>query len=72
MREETKNHYITKLLHTAEQGAVALSKAYNHSAKVESKTADVGKANSGTFWPKNSGTFSGSLPTCTGMKAYWL
>ncbi|XP_027016012.2 adhesion G protein-coupled receptor L4 [Tachysurus fulvidraco] len=41
MRKETKDHYITKLLHTVEQGAMALSKAYKHSAKVEIKTADV-------------------------------
>lgn len=44
MREDTKVHYITKLLHTAEQGAVTLSKAYKHSAEVEIKTADIGKA----------------------------
>ncbi|MCI4383590.1 hypothetical protein PGIGA_G00028240 [Pangasianodon gigas] len=42
MREDTKDHYLTKLLHTAEQGAVTLSKAYKHSAEVEIKTADVG------------------------------
>ncbi|TSM94622.1 Adhesion G protein-coupled receptor L4 [Bagarius yarrelli] len=41
MSENTKNHYLTKLLHTAEQGAVTLSKTYQHSAKVEIKTADV-------------------------------
>lgn len=43
MKEDTKDHYITKLLHTAEQGAVALSKAYKHSAEMQIKTADVGK-----------------------------
>ncbi|MCJ8737816.1 hypothetical protein PDJAM_G00028430 [Pangasius djambal] len=41
MREDTKDHYLTKLLHTAEQGAVTLSKAYKYSAEVEIKTADV-------------------------------
>lgn len=51
MGDDTKDHYITKLLHTAEHSAVALSKAYKHSATVEIKTTDVGKANSGAFWP---------------------
>ncbi|XP_053491134.1 adhesion G protein-coupled receptor L4 [Ictalurus furcatus] len=41
MKEDTKDHYITKLLHTAEQGAMALSKAYKHSTEVQIKTADV-------------------------------
>lgn len=49
MREDTKDHYITKLLHTAEQGALTLSKAYKHSAEVEIKTADVGKAGGRKF-----------------------
>ncbi|KAK3561888.1 hypothetical protein QTP86_017451 [Hemibagrus guttatus] len=41
IREDTKDHYITKLLHTAEKGAVALTEAYKHSAELEIKTADV-------------------------------
>lgn len=49
MREDTKDHYITKLLHTAEQGAVTLSKAYKHSAEVEIKTADMGKTSGRKF-----------------------
>lgn len=44
MKEDIKDHYITKLLHTAEQGVVSLSEAYKHSAEVEIKTADIGKA----------------------------
>ncbi|KAI5101674.1 adhesion G protein-coupled receptor L4 precursor, partial [Silurus meridionalis] len=41
MKEDTKDQYITKLLHTAEQGAVILSNSYKHSAEVDIKTSDV-------------------------------
>lgn len=50
IREDTKDHYITKLLHTAEKGAVALTEAYKHSAELEIKTADVGKQRNRAFF----------------------
>lgn len=51
MKEDTKDLYITKLLHTAELGAVTLSKAFRHSVDLEIKTADVGKANGRRLLP---------------------
>ncbi|XP_062869471.1 adhesion G protein-coupled receptor L4 [Trichomycterus rosablanca] len=41
MKDDVKDYCITKLLHTAEQGAMALSKAYKHAAKVEIKKDNV-------------------------------
>ncbi|KAI4904261.1 hypothetical protein NFI96_031792, partial [Prochilodus magdalenae] len=41
MSEDVKDYYLTKLLHTAEQGALALSKAYKKAAEVEVHTGDV-------------------------------
>lgn len=50
IREDTKDHYITKLLHTAEKGTVALTEAFKHSAELEIKTADVGKQRNRAFF----------------------
>ncbi|XP_066503661.1 adhesion G protein-coupled receptor L4 [Hoplias malabaricus] len=41
MKDDTKDYFLTKLLHTAEQGALTLSKAYKHAAEVEVLTRDV-------------------------------
>lgn len=41
MSEDVKDYCITKLLHTAEQGALALSKAYKQAVEVEVNTRDV-------------------------------
>ncbi|XP_017557830.1 adhesion G protein-coupled receptor L4 [Pygocentrus nattereri] len=41
MSEDVKDYCITKLLHTAEQGSLALSKAYRKAAKIEVNTRDV-------------------------------
>ncbi|XP_007233219.3 adhesion G protein-coupled receptor L4 [Astyanax mexicanus] len=41
MSEDVKDYCITKLLHTAEQGALTLSKAYKQAVEVEVSTTDV-------------------------------
>lgn len=45
MSEDVKDYYITKLLHTVEQGALALSVAYRQAAEVMVNSGDVGQSN---------------------------
>lgn len=57
MKEERREHTITKLLHTVEESALTLAKSYKTPAELEIKATDMGKMIFNTVWSSRNVTF---------------